>query len=815
MSEKAVRVRRATQSRPTTIRPSLSPALIALAGVWTSVYFAVEVVLNGHFSDTSGGVSTRIALGACAGVVIALLGIAILCKRIRPFVGIACASLCIGLAAGIVFARSTLACAESIVSKAASRYEFVIETDPKLSSSGNWTFQAIAYESGSGSAAGSVWVSASERAFFEANAGMGSRITVVGRWSAFDDDEWGRSMLGRGFCARLSVSRIHVMGSQGGPVGAIRALRAEALRVVDSAGGNSPGVALACGVVLGQTSGLDQLKVSDDFKHLGLTHLVAVSGSHLAVVAGLLGILLRSANARPWLRCIVVLAGLGSYVILSGVQPSALRSFVMVGICSLASLTNRSSHAISALSVAALCLVLISPGISFQMGFLLSVLSVVGIACFSRYASAWISCILPARVPKALSDAIGLTVVAQAFTLPVTLPAFGILPVLSPLANIVIGPLMSAQLVCGMACIALALAFPLGAGVFLAPCAALGQLICLVSTALSSVPYAAIPMSVSAGFAGAALAAGGLAVYVAWPQPSARTATALGIVCLCAAGLVFMRMRFVAPDRLVMLDIGQGDAILIQSASHSVLVDTGPDDAIVAALGRQGVIHLDAVILTHTDLDHVGGLDSLAGLVQVDSIVFAEGVSDALALGYPDLARTVSSVASNVREVSAGDVLEWGRVTMEVVWPRVPVDGDENADSIVALASFSEGGSKVLKALLTGDAEKDTLGMLTSSNAIGDIDVLKVGHHGSADSIATEELASLCPELAIASAGESNRYGHPTRACRETLMESRVPLLCTIWSGDIELHATSFGYDVSCQKGSVAEGVGKAYDMDG
>lgn len=794
-------------------RPSSSPALVALGVVWAWMALANDALLDAHFTTFSGGGLRGASLSLLAASVVAALALCVAgaCVRaIRPLMLTAALAGVVGVVACSLAATQSLARADDIVTRPASSLRFVVETDPKLGDYGSWTFQA-SVRSEQGERLGRVWVGASQEAFDRARPRMGSVVTAVGRWSSFEDDEWGRSMLSRGVVARLSASRLEPSGAQPGPVGAIRSLRARVGEAMTGSVEVSAGVALTCGVVLGDTSSLEGTQVSEDFRNLGLTHLVAVSGSHLAVVAGILGALLKAVKLRPVPRCFVLLMGLAAYVVLSGVQPSAVRSFAMVVIALLAPIASRRAHGISSLSVAALALVLLSPSMAFEMGFELSVLSVLGIAAFSRYASCWVRCALPTRVPRAISEAIGLALVAQAFTLPVTLPAFGILPVLSPLANVVVGPLMSAQLVLGMASALACAISPASASVALAPCAALGQAICDVSSLMAGLPYAAVPCSIGSVPAMVALVCLCAAVYLVWPAPSRRAGCILACGCGCLLALAFVRVRYLGPDRVVVLDVGQGDAILVQSGAHAVLVDTGPDDAVVSALGRARVIHLDAVLLTHTDLDHVGGLDSLRGIVRVDSVIVARGVLDAIVSESPELLATILDVArTDVRQVVAGDKVEVGRACLDVIWPRATVEGGENRDSIVSVASFGAGAEDALRVLLTGDAEQDVTQPLAEAGSIGDVDVLKVGHHGSAVSTSAGLLAAVSPELAVASAGVDNRYGHPTGQCRETLARAGVPLLCTIWSGDVTLAVTGSGYEVRCQRGDLIEGVMRA-----
>jgi competence protein ComEC len=211
-----------------------------------------------------------------------------------------------------------------------------------------------------------------------------------------------------------------------------------------------------------------------------------------------------------------------------------------------------------------------------------------------------------------------------------------------------------------------------------------------------------------------------------------------------------------APDgpAISVLDVGQGDAVLLQDRHHAILVDTGPPGApLVEHLRAAGVRRLDAVLVTHSSSDHEGGLEALLAAMPVGLVLDGRGPGREHG-GEGGGARFAGVAPPIPRGVpAAGQVLRAGRIAVEILWPP-PGDertGDPNLTSTVALARM--GGSTVL---LTGDAESE----VTLPLDLPPVDVLKVAHHGSADPTLPALLAKTAPRTAVIPVGR-NTYGHP------------------------------------------------------
>jgi competence protein ComEC len=229
--------------------------------------------------------------------------------------------------------------------------------------------------------------------------------------------------------------------------------------------------------------------------------------------------------------------------------------------------------------------------------------------------------------------------------------------------------------------------------------------------------------------------------------------------------------------RIEVLDIGQGDAILLQPRSApAVLVDGGPPgDELVAKLRGEGVERLGAAVVTHDQSDHAAGIAEALGRVPIDRLVYGRLDRDFLAAAEADGARP--------DQVAAGTTLRSGSLHLEVLWPppellaEDPPDTDPNLLALVIRARWHD-----FTMLLTADAEAESTPLDP-----GPIDVLKVAHHGSDDAGLGPLLDRIRPRLAVISVGADNPYGHPTAGTLATLAAHHVPTLRTDLDGTVEI----------------------------
>lgn len=245
--------------------------------------------------------------------------------------------------------------------------------------------------------------------------------------------------------------------------------------------------------------------------------------------------------------------------------------------------------------------------------------------------------------------------------------------------------------------------------------------------------------------------------------------------------------RTVIPNgdlRMDFIDVGQGDSILLSSDGQFVLVDGGPNNAgdeVVQYLRDRGVQRLAAVVGTHPDADHIGGLDTVLQAFPADTVYMPDVPADSES--YLDLMDAVDAQNLIVTVPEVGDRITLGEAELDVLWP--PRGGDELDDnnSSIVLEAQADGHS----ALLTGDIEAPAEEGILRSSANISSDVLKVAHHGSAGSSTAEFLAAVSPQVCVISVGEGNTYGHPAEATMTRLLNVCGNILRTDRDGTVTI----------------------------
>lgn len=565
--------------------------------------------------------------------------------------------------------------------------------------------------------------------------------------------------------ATLAARRIEPTGRhRGGATGFIDGVRRRAQRALERPLPAATG-ALLSGMVLGQDGELPR-DLADAMRAASLSHLTAASGQNVALLVALAvgaGIAL-GFGVRG--RRLLAFGLIALYVPLAGAGPPIVRAAVMGTAAIAAASAGRPSSRLDALLPAVAVTLAIDPRATGDLGWQLSFAATGAIALFAQPLAQRLG-----RLPRPAAAAAAVTVAATLATAPILALRTGQSSLVAIPANLT-------------AVIAVAPVMVLGFGAAL-----IGQLSAAAAAPLAWLAGTGAAFVAAAGrFWGTSSAAGiriepvlvivacALAAMALLGRPSRRARPVL--VVAAAALLVVAALtasnggRSTAPPlapgtlRVTGLDVGQGDATLLQAGGATVLVDTGPPGTdLVAQLRAAGAERIDLLVLTHPQLDHIGAAAALLRSIPVAAVLDGRDGDPR----WRGLDRRLAR--ARIIGAAAGTGLRIGPIAIDELWPpRAPSEagGDPNDRAIVLVA-----GAFGRHVLLTADAESNVLAELP----LPAVDVLKVSHHGSSDEGLAQILETLRPRVALIEVGAHNDYGHPSAQALDALAAAHVPVV--------------------------------------
>ncbi|HKF84875.1 MAG TPA: ComEC/Rec2 family competence protein [Candidatus Limnocylindrales bacterium] len=596
-----------------------------------------------------------------------------------------------------------------------------------------------------------------------------------------------------------------------------------------------PEAGLAAGILIGLRERVDR-SLAADFATAGVSHVVAISGWNIAIVAGIVGAALRGRSRR--LVTIAVLGTVTAYVVAAGGSPSVVRAAVMAGVVLLARESGRAGRAAAALGAAAALLLLVDPALVSDAGFRLSVMATAGLLAWANQIAGWLARVGGGRVPRWLAESLGISLAAQAATLPDVIATFGRLSLVSPLVNLAVVPLVPVAMAGGVFALAGGTLAAVGAPAIVGTLIGLpGWLVLHVIIGLvrvgAAIPFAAVTMPPAVAFPMAAacavliLAAPAAVRTTAdrratrarprGPTSAPRTAhranhRRLVITPVRRAALVCVGIAVALAGaaigeatgrttRITVLDVGQGDAILLETRTGArLLVDGGPDpNRVLVALDERippWDRRLDVVVLTHPHEDHVAGLARILERYAVGR-VYEPGMRGP----GPGWAAWSSVLRDGPPHgiLAAGARIRLGEVLIRVLWPdpgAVPLEPPDGGTAINNVSVVLLGEANGRRFLLAGDIEEGIDPTLLA-RGLPRVDLLKVAHHGSRTATTQGFVDAVRPSVAIASAGAGNTYGHPARATIARLQASGARVLRTDLDGSVSVELTRMGLVVS------------------
>jgi competence protein ComEC len=664
----------------------------------------------------------------------------------------------------------------------------------------------------------------------------GDRIGLIGRIRPPPEDDYGAYLARIGAVGTLRADGLEVLpatGSLGGQLEGLRRATADGLdRAIPE-----PEAGLAAGVLIGLRDRVDR-DLAAAFTTAGASHVVAISGWNIAIVASTLAAIGGGLQHRR--RAILTAGVIVLYVAFVGPTASVVRAGVMAGVALLALELGRPGTAAAALGWAVTGLLLVDPAWIDDAGFRLSVLATAGIIAWGASLTERLSGTAPGRLRRWLAEILGVSLAAQAATTPIVLLEFGRLSLVAPAVNLIVVPLVPPAMAAGALALGAGLLTGLGVPSILAvlvglPAWVLYAVMVAVVRLGAGLPMASVELgppwdTISAAaslvailavarWGGRLLAARAAArAAVVGGGPSARAAgsgrrsdrgasnrgvravvIALGCSIVGLALVVAYRPDGVA--RVVVLDVGQGDGILVEGGRGGrMVVDGGPDPGrLLIALDERlppWDRRIDVLILTHPHEDHVAGLALLLQRYRVGR-VYEPGMLGP-GPGYDAWASVLADGGPPRGRLSTGDRLTLDSIRFHVLWPdanRVPEQPADTGTGINNVSIVLLGEVAGRRFLLAGDVEEGVDPELLE-RGLPPVDLLKVAHHGSATASTREFLEAVRPSVAVVSSGAGNAYGHPAPSTLERLAEVEARTYRTDTHGSVEVAIGSDGLRV-------------------
>jgi len=570
-----------------------------------------------------------------------------------------------------------------------------------------------------------------------------------------------------------------------------------------NARGVSPdAMGLVAGLAIGDTSLVSQ-DLKDSMMAVSLTHLTAVSGANCAIVLAMVYLLVRKFGGGKWARLSLGLLTLLVYVALVGAQPSVLRAAVMAGAVLIAISFGRKSAALAALALAVIVLLVADPWLATDYGFLLSTAATAGLLILTEPLVRKFSSFMP----KWLAICFAIAISAQVFCLPILLQLQSGLATYSLPANILAEPLVAPITVLGIAAVVLSIPMPWLAQILFFLASFGTSLIIWITQFFSELPINRLAWPT--GIAGALAALAVILASLLWLRAEPTGLRNIGISSLAIifaislGSILFGQVRTFGWSNqnwtLVNCDVGQGDALVIRSKGSVAVVDVGKTDKqIDSCLTQLGISRIDLLVLTHFDLDHVGGVRGAVNNRSIGTVLTSPFKDERWAATGTN--RYLNALGIKIIEVEKGTSGQLGNFSWTVLSPNKDAAGSEDSnDASVAMFWESADFNLLTLADLGEKAQMriSATGNWLSSERIHQKPlVLKVAHHGSADQY-PELIEELRPDLSLVSVGIDNSYGHPTKRTLNLLEQVGSVIARTDLLGSVAISSSGAGLAIS------------------
>lgn len=566
----------------------------------------------------------------------------------------------------------------------------------------------------------------------------------------------------------------------------LQEIRQKAETILDEAAGAYAGIFQA--MILGERGNLDA-ETKMQYQMAGIMHILAISGLHISFVGMGFFRLLKKAGTGNGVAGAVSAFLIYAYGVVTGGSVSAMRAVGMFLVLIGAGIAGRSYDLLSAMALSAIVLLLDAPAYLYNVSFLLSFGAVIGIGALTPEICSLLN--LKKRTAKSLAG----SVIVWLITLPIALHAYGEVSLAGVILNLLVLPTSGIVLASGI--------FALPVGIFVIEIAKrvvfpgkcvlfFYEKLCEVvgwiphSTWIAGSPQlwqcAVYYVMLGVAFTG-----------VKWGKKAAS-------VALVIFAVVFLGYHSRNGLTITCLDIGQGDCcVLKMPGGENFLIDGGSSNKkntavyqILPYLKNQGIAILDGIFVSHTDQDHISGIEELLELcaqklttVRVKNLILPDW--DTTGGEYEKLKMLAEQTGIRVQTVREGNLLKAKEAQIEILAPENGADGsDTNEDGMVMKVHFGK-----FRGLFTGDIGAETEKKLL--DLMEDVDFLKVAHHGSKYSTCQRFLDVVSPEIAVISCSAKNTYGHPSADTIKKLEDCGAQVEYTMKNGAITVRTDGEG----------------------
>jgi competence protein ComEC len=541
---------------------------------------------------------------------------------------------------------------------------------------------------------------------------------------------------------------------------------------------------LFTGLIFGDHGTRLPLVLKTIFKKTGLTHLLVVSGSQVSLIVGIIFLALTYLRLpRMGIMGTIIIINIIFYGVTGG-GASVLRAILMSMIIVGFKLYHYQSSTAHVITTVAVIMMIINPLIIFDLGAYLSFLATLSLI----YGVPWISDRLPQGWPLFIRLSVSMSIAPFIFTFPFLWGFLYKLSLISILTNLIMVPIIEIIVVLGFFTTIIGIAIPIITTPMMTGMEIVLRGMILFIKKMAAISWAEIPLGAPSIIV-IILIYGLLWICLSSLSPSKKKKLISSGIALLLGGWLWSSLQ---PAQLVItiLDVGQGDATLIECPNgKTILIDSGsglyPDagrNIIGPYLAYRGINRIDVVVITHYDFDHYGGLKSLSEIVEISQII------DNGNLEKHEKIKSWIPTIKDIKPIHQFDTLQIDpSVKITCLSPfskrsHPRSHHNKNNRSVTLLIQYKD-----IDILLPGDLEALGEKFLVQNHSPIDIEVLKLGHHGSKTSTTADFLKWSTPEIGIISAGRNNRYGHPHPTVMSRCRNNNMTLYRTDQQGAITL----------------------------